>query len=164
MERGDTHARNICEFLHAQRLGVVCLEPGDCARGSVAEIARGCDGAEAFSLWSSENAVDNFALDQVAQEGNVLGSFEKIDEPGAGVEQADRRLAYSNSARLSGGSDVQEIFAADDLTHGWHIETKKHGEQGNSFRGFDDLTLQREHRWTREGMTIHRRDTRFLRG
>jgi hypothetical protein len=106
----------------------------------MAEIARGCDGAEAFSLRSSENAVDNFALDQMAQERDVLRGFKKIDQPGAGVEQTDRRLPYSNSARLSGDRKFRKIFSAGDLPHGRHIEAQKHGEQGDFFRSFDDLT------------------------
>jgi hypothetical protein len=44
------------------------------------EIACRRDGAEAFSLWGSEDAVDDLTLDQVAQERYVLGSLEKINQ------------------------------------------------------------------------------------
>jgi hypothetical protein len=72
-----------------QGLGVVGSKPCDGAYGAVAEVARGCDGAEAFALRSAEDAVEDFALDEMTEERYVLGNIEKIDQSGAGVEQAD---------------------------------------------------------------------------
>ena len=98
------------------------------ARGAVAEVARGCDGAEAFALRSAEDPVEDLALDKMTEERYVLGSIEKIDQPGAGVEQADGGFADRDSAGLYGGCRLGKIFAAEDLAHGGHVETQKHRE------------------------------------
>ncbi len=82
---------------------------------------RGRDGTEVFSLWSSEQAVDGFTLDQVAEKRNILGNFEKIDQPCTGAEQADHRLANSKSMRLNRGLGFRKIFQAEDLPHCRHI-------------------------------------------
>ena len=66
VEGGYAHARDLGEFFHAQGLGEVGAKPGDGACGSVTQIARGCDGAEAFALRSAEDPVEDLALDQVA--------------------------------------------------------------------------------------------------
>src|SRR5260370_27756573 len=98
VQRRHTHSRNCCEFLHVQRLGVIGPEPCDRSCGSVTEIACRGDGAEAFSLWGSEDAVDDLALDQMAEKGYVLRNFEKLDQPSAGAQQTDRRFADGKSA------------------------------------------------------------------
>ena len=94
-------------------------------------------------MWSSEQAVDGFTLDQVAEKRNILGNFEKIDQPCTGAEQADRRLANSKSMRLNRGLGFRKIFQAEDLPHCRHIEPEKPRERGDLFRGFDNLTFDR---------------------
>src|SRR6266480_1154585 len=86
VERRHAHSCGRREFLHMQRFGVVGSEPSDRSCSSVAQIASRCDGAESLSLRSSEDAVDDFTLDQVAEERYVLRSLEQLDEPGAGAQ------------------------------------------------------------------------------
>ena len=86
VKRRYSHPRDRREFLHAQRLGIVGSEPGDRSRRPVTEVACRRDGAEALALRRSEDAVHDFALDQVAEKRNVLGSIEKLDQPEAGVQ------------------------------------------------------------------------------
>ena len=113
-----------------QGLGVVGAKPGDGACGAVAEVARGCDGAETFALRSAEDAVEDFALDKMAEERDVLGSIEKIDQSGAGVEQADGGFANRDSAVLNGGCRLGKFFAAEHLAHSGHVETQNHESIG----------------------------------
>ena len=142
VEGGDAHARNGGEFFHVQRFGVVGAEPGDGSCGSVAEIAGGGDGAEAFALRRAKDAVDDFALDQVAEKGNVLGGVEKVDEPSAGARANRRwfrrRRCPRDAMEVSGSGRSSRL---EDLADGGHIEPEKHGEQRDLFRGFDDLAL-----------------------
>jgi hypothetical protein len=58
------------------------------------------------------------------------------------IEKANRSLANGNSARMNGILGFRQLFPANDLSDRWHVELKKHGEQGGLFRGFDDLTLR----------------------
>ena len=122
-----------------QRFGVVGSEPSDRSCSSVAQIASRCDGAESLSLRSSEDAVDDFTLDQVAEERYVLRSLEQLDEPGAGAQQSGRGLANSQSPPLRRAFAFWQIFPAQDLPHCRHVKPEKHREQGHLFRGFDDL-------------------------
>jgi hypothetical protein len=101
VKRRHSHARNRRKLLHVQRFGKVGAEPRNRSCGSVAQIARGCDGAEAFSLWRAEDTVDNLPLDQVAEEWNIVGSLEQVDQPSTRVQKADRGLAYRNPARMN---------------------------------------------------------------
>jgi hypothetical protein len=133
VQRRHSHSRNCCKFLHVQWLGVVGPEPGDGSCGSVTEIAGRGDGAEASSLWASEDAVNDFALDQMAEKRYVLGSLEKLDQPGAGAQQADRGFTDSNSTALNGDFWFRKIFPAKDLPHCSHIESEKHRKQGDLF-------------------------------
>ena len=66
VKRRYSHPRNRREFFHVQRLRKGGPEPRNRSGGSVAQIARGRDGAEAVPLWSAEDSVDDFPLDQVA--------------------------------------------------------------------------------------------------
>jgi hypothetical protein len=66
-----------------QRLSIIGPEPGDGSYRSVTDVPCGCDGAQAFPLWSAEDAVNDFPLYQVPQKRYVVRSLEKLDQPSA---------------------------------------------------------------------------------
>src|SRR5438445_6725427 len=68
VECRHAHSCSLREFLHMKRLCVVGPEPGDRSRSSMAQIAFRCDGSQPLSLRSSEYPVDDFTLNQVAEE------------------------------------------------------------------------------------------------
>src|SRR5258706_2835634 len=137
VECRHAHSCGRREFLHTKRLSVVGSEPGDRSRSSVAQIAFRCDGSQPLSLRSCEYAVDNFTLNQVAEEWYILGSLKKVEEPGAGAQQSDRRLTNSQALLLRRTFGLWQIIAAQDVPHCRHIKPKTHREQGHPFPGFD---------------------------
>jgi hypothetical protein len=106
----------------------------------VAQIPFRRDGAESLPLWSSEDSVDDPTLDQGAEERYILGSIEKLDEPGAGAQYSDRVSPTANPRRCEGPFEFRQIFPAQDLPHCRHIKPEKHRER-HLFRGFDKLAL-----------------------
>src|SRR5260370_31823028 len=141
VECRHAHSCGRREFLHMKRLGVVGSEPGDRSRSSVAQIAFRCDGSQPLSLRSSEYAVEDFTLNQVAEEWYILGSLKKLEEPGAGAQQSDRRLTNSQALLLRRTFGLWQIIAAQDVPRFRHIKPETHLEQGQLCRGFDDLHL-----------------------
>ena len=131
---------------------------------SVAQIASGCDGAEPFSLWRSENTVNNLPLDKGAQEGIILRGFKQVDQPITGVEKTDRSLAHGNPTRLNGSFQFQQLFPAHNLSYGWHIKLKKQGEQRQLFPMPPRFDFQRGRRLKTEEETIRRKGKCALRG
>ena len=107
----------------------------------MAYIACGGDGAKALPLRGSQDAVVDFTLDLVAEKRDILGSFEKVDEPGAGVDQARGSLTDSKPTRLSRSFGFGKIFPAYHLAHSVHVKAQKHREQRSLLRGFSDLTF-----------------------
>jgi hypothetical protein len=93
-------------------------------------------------LRGAENAIDDLTLDQIAEKRNILGSLEKLDQASAGAEQPGCRFTHCESAR-GRCFGFRQFFPADDLSHCRHIQAQEHGEQGNLFRGLNDLTLGR---------------------
>jgi hypothetical protein len=89
VKRRHSHPCHCREFLHVKWLGKVGAESRNRSCGSVAEIACRCYGAEPFALRRAEDTVDNLSLDQVPEEWNILGSLNQVDQPSAGVEEAD---------------------------------------------------------------------------
>jgi hypothetical protein len=77
----NSHARYLCKLLHMQGLCVVVSQPGDRSRGSVAEVARRCNSPEPRPLRSSQDTVNDFALDQVTEKGYVFGRIKKLYKP-----------------------------------------------------------------------------------
>src|SRR4051794_15770756 len=100
VECRDAHARNTRQFLHVEWLGVVGPKPRDRSRCSVAQVAPRRDRMEALPLWTSENAVGDFAVDQGTEEWYVLRSIQKIEQPAGGVQQAGRRFTDCQSPWL----------------------------------------------------------------
>ena len=92
----------------------------------MAEIAGCCDGAKAFSLWRAQDAVDDFALNQMTKKRNIFGGQEKIYEPRARAEQPNRRLSNSDSTGLSACFWFRQLITAHDITHGRHVKAEKH--------------------------------------
>ena len=64
-KRFYARARDAGELLLVKRLCIFGFQPSDGSCRSVSEIARRRDGAEPCSLWSSQDAVDDFPLDQI---------------------------------------------------------------------------------------------------
>ena len=124
VQGGYAHAGHGCEFFDAQGFGIVEAEPLDCFGGAVALLAERGDGAEMLSLRGMEQAVDDFALDQVAEEWNVLRGVEKVHEAGTCVEEFDGGGAYGHSARFGGFFAQRKFLLAEDLADGRHLEAE----------------------------------------
>lgn len=86
VEGGDTHAGDLGELLDAERFVVIVAEPVDGFGGALALVALRGDGAEASAFRAVEDAVDDLALDERAEEGNVLWGVEQLEEPAEGIE------------------------------------------------------------------------------
>ena len=91
MQGGYAHASHGGELLDAERFGVIQAEPFDGLRRAMALLPQGGDCAEMFSLRAAEQAIDDFALDQAAEEWNVAGRIEKVHEADTRVEEFDAK-------------------------------------------------------------------------
>ena len=107
MQGGYAHAGHGCELFDAQGFGIVEAEPFDCFGGAVALLAERGDGAEMLSLRGMEQAVDDFALDQVAEEWNVLRGVEQVDEARTCIEEFDGGGADGPVPRASADSSCR---------------------------------------------------------
>jgi hypothetical protein len=76
----NPHSRDPRQLLHVQRLRIVVSQPGNRSRRSVAEIARCCNSPEPRPLRTSQDAVNDFALDQVAQKRDVFERIKKFQK------------------------------------------------------------------------------------
>src|SRR5215472_12228299 len=90
MERRYSHSRYVGEFFDTQRFRVVRSQPCHGLGGFVALLSEGGDCAEMTSLRMAKQAIDDLALDQAAEEGDVVGCVEKVDEAGARTEKLGR--------------------------------------------------------------------------
>src|SRR6266568_4901470 len=81
MEGGNAHPCGRCEVFHMQRLGKVGSQPGNSSCCPLTKIATRREGAESFCLRRLKDAVQDFTLDQVAEERNVLRRLKKIKQP-----------------------------------------------------------------------------------
>ena len=70
------------------------------------------------------DAVNDLALDYVAEKRYVLGRVEKLHEPGACGQQTGRGLTDGNAAPLRRGFRFGQFLTIKDLAHDRHVETK----------------------------------------
>ena len=140
VEGGDAHLRHDGQVFDTERLVVVGAEPGDDAGGAVALLAECGDGAEVHALRAAEQAINNFVLDEMAEERDVLRCVEEIDEARAGAEELRRGDADGHAARVGRFSGQGEFFFAEDFADGGHVELEEHAEDWFLLSGFGDLT------------------------
>ena len=79
--------RDLCEIFHTQRLRVVCLDPRNCFCRPVALISQCCDRPKACALRSPKDSVNDLALNQFTQNGDVLRRIQQVHESAACVEE-----------------------------------------------------------------------------
>ena len=101
----EEHARHRRQFLNTQRLGVIHPEPFNRLGGTVALLTEGCNSTKMLSLRAAQQAIDDFALDQVAENWNVLRRIDEADEPGTCT-----RITVSRFARTDSGCQLQKHF------------------------------------------------------
>jgi hypothetical protein len=96
-------------------------------------MAPGRDRAESLSLWSSEYPVNDFALDQRAEERYILGRLEEFDEPGASAHQSECRFTNRQATPMRRRFGFRQIFPAEYVLHCRYVKSKKHEEQWQPF-------------------------------
>ena len=139
VEGGNAHLGEGGEVFDAEGFVVVGLEPGDGAGGAVALFAEGGDGAQVFAEGALEEAIDDFALHEGAEEGDVAGGVEEVEQAGAGGEHFDRGGADGHAARAEGGGCGEELLLHEDFADGGHVELDDEAEEGFCDRGLGNL-------------------------
>ena len=139
VECGDAHAGHFCEIFDAQRLGIVGADPGDGFCRAVALISEGGNGAEASAAGSAEDAVNDFALDEVTQEWNVLRLVEQVYQAAAGIEQFGGGLAGGHAGTIRRRGAGLNFFLAEKFADDLHIEFEDETEVGEAFTGFEHV-------------------------
>jgi hypothetical protein len=91
------------------------------------------DRAESLSLWSSEYPVNDFALDQRAEERYILGRLEKFEEPGASPPQSDCCFTNHQATPMRRAFGFRQIFPAQYVLYCRDVKPKKHQEQWHLF-------------------------------
>jgi hypothetical protein len=66
-----------------QRLSIVDPQPSDSLGRFVTQVAAGSDGTQSLLPGELQDAVDNLTLQQVTEEGYVLGYIKQIDQTSA---------------------------------------------------------------------------------
>ena len=122
-----------------KRLGVVHAEPGDGLGSAMALLAERGDGAQVMTLRTAEHAIDDFALDEQAEERDVAGRVEKIDEARAGVEHFDGRDSDGHADGVSGFGRRREFFLTENAADVGYVELQVEAEHRLLGRGRDDL-------------------------
>src|SRR5689334_12636211 len=100
MQGGDTHAHHFGQFLHTKRLGVIRADPGDRFRSPLTLFAERGDGAKARTHGSAEDAVDNLALDEIAEEWDILRLIQEVHQTATGTEELDGGLGRRHATRI----------------------------------------------------------------
>jgi len=127
------------EVFDTEGPGVVGAQPGDDAGGAVALLSEGGNGAEMIALGTAEQSVDDLALDERGEEGDVLRSVEQIDEARAGAEELGGGDSDGHAARARGlGRDGQLVLTENAADFG-HLETEEQAEDRLLRSGVDDL-------------------------
>ncbi len=95
------------QFIDAQRLNVVAVEPFDGVVDPVRLAALQRDGLQMPALGTTQQAVKDLAQDQRCQHGNVLRAAEQPDQAHGGVEQrrVDAVDVHAAAVRLDARSE-----------------------------------------------------------
>src|ERR1039458_4185567 len=86
VQRGYAHARDFREVIHAERLRIIRPDPGDRSCRSLAPLSQGCNRAKARSLRTAKDPVDDLALNQAPEKGNVP---RRVQQAGLTVKEPD---------------------------------------------------------------------------
>ncbi len=134
MQSRYAHARHGGEFLNAQRLSVVAPEPLDYLGGAMALLAERCDGAKMLSLRAAQQPVDDFTLDEIAEEGNVLRRIEKVNKAGSRLEKLERSDADSHGACIGALPAEVKLRLRVDFANRRPLKLENHTKHGHFFR------------------------------
>src|SRR5271168_88652 len=105
----------------------------------MALIAKRGNGAKARAFRSAEDAIDNLALNQATQKGNVLGGVQQVQEAAAGIEQLGRGLAGGHGGTFRRRFLRENLVPAEKFSDYLHIELEHETEVGHLLTGLDHV-------------------------
>jgi hypothetical protein len=145
---------------HPQRLCVIRSDPGDRFRRAVALSAsrttaarvaactllvpRGGDGSKPRAFRSTKNPVDDLALNQAAEEGNIIRNPQQANEPAACAEEFRGRFAGRHGGIAGRSLGNPDLLPAQNFTDNGHFEFQRHRRTGRLFTRLNDLTDNRQ--------------------
>src|SRR5438270_884367 len=94
VQRRHAHTRDVCEIFHSERLRIVRPDPRDHFRCAVALISYSGNRSQPLPFWTSEYPVNDLALNQRTEKGNVLRRVQQVDETTKCSEELRRSLSY----------------------------------------------------------------------
>src|SRR5579871_2389627 len=107
----------------------------------MAQIPTRRDRAQTVTLRRSEDTINDLALDEWAQERNVFGRVENLDQPDRSAEQRCRRLTDSEPMAMQNLYGFGEVFPAEHLADHRQVEPEEHREKRHFFGRLDNLAL-----------------------
>ena len=78
MQGGHTHPRHAGQFVQAHRFSIVVPDPRDGFRSPVALISYGRDRSKASTRRTAQEPVDDLALNEGSEEGDVLRCRQQV--------------------------------------------------------------------------------------
>src|ERR1700739_608322 len=139
VQRRYAHARHGGKLFNTQRLAVVGPQPLDSLGGTMALLSQGGDGAEMFALRTAQQSINDFALDEAAENGNVFRRVHKIDEPGTCVEQFEGCDTDGHAACVGGVVALMNLLLGENYAHRRHLEFENQPQERLLFCCSDDL-------------------------
>ena len=144
VQRGHAHARDFREIFHPQRLRVVRPDPRDRFCRPVALISQRCNRSKARSLRPSKDSVDDLALNQAAEKGNVLRRVQQVHQPAACAEKFRRGLTRRHGRTVRRRLSHLNLLPAEKLPDHGHFELERHRQAGRLFTCLDHLADDRQ--------------------
>ena len=137
VQRGHAHARDFREIFHPERLRIVRPDPGDRFCRSVALLSQRCNRSKACSLRTAEDSVDDLALNQATEKGNVLRRVQQVHEPAARTKKFHRGLAGSHARTVRRRFSHLNFFPAEKFPDYGHFEFERQRQAGRLFTCLD---------------------------
>src|ERR1019366_9908010 len=119
-------------------------DPCDRLRGTVALISQRCNRSKARPFRPPKNSVNDLALNQTTQKGNVLRSIQQVHEAAASTQEFHCDFTGRHRGTVRGCLCRLNLVPAEKFSDHGHFEFQRHRKTGCFLTGLDDLTDDRQ--------------------
>src|SRR5271165_304633 len=100
----------------------------------MALISKCCNRPQARSLRSTQDSVDDLALNQATEKGNVLWAVEQVEQATAGAEKFHGGLTSGHRGTFRGRLGDLDFLTAEKLPNHRHFQFDRQSETGDVAR------------------------------
>src|SRR5260370_36439757 len=106
-------------------LRIVRPDPGDHFCSPVALISQRCNRSKACSLRTAKDSVDDLALNQATEKGNVLRRAQQVHEAAACIEKFHRGLTDRHARTVRRRLSHLNLLSTEKLSDHRHFEFER---------------------------------------